>query len=128
MATGGGGGERRKIRSSDKIDKKSQKKKKKKKNKSKRTDIHICTYPTSNSFGPKLAHRFHHTPLLINDILNPIRPPRRNENMRCPAINPAIQLIRFVNAESPRILDSAAVAVFVAIFAVDGRVDFGEER
>lgn len=89
--------------------------------------IVIGTYPTSNPFGPKLVHSFHHTPLLISDILNPIRLARRNENMRCPAINPPIQFIRFVNAEGPRILDRAAITVLVALFAVDGRVDFGEE-
>lgn len=61
---------------------------KQKKTQKQKTDI--CTYPTSNPLGPKLAHGLHHTPLLVNDLLNPICPPRRNENMCRPSINPAI--------------------------------------
>lgn len=53
-------------------------------------NISETTYPTSNPLRPKLAHGLHHTPLLINDILNPIRPPRRDKNMCPPPINLAV--------------------------------------
>lgn len=72
--------------------------------------------------------RFHHTPLLITHIPDPIRLAGRYEHVRSESIDASVQLLVFVNLEPFRVLDLARLAVVVAVFAIDRRVHFGEDE
>lgn len=74
-----------------------------------------------------IPNRLHHTPLLITDIFNPIRLPRRHEHMCSESVHASVQLLFFVNFEASWVLDLACLAVVVAIFAIDCRVHFRED-
>ena len=89
--------------------------------------IRKITYPVIR-LNPTIPHRLHHTPLLILNIPYPIHLARRDDHVRCPPLDMAIQLLILVDLELGRVMDRAGFAVVEAVFSVDGGVDFREER
>ena len=71
---------------------------------------------------------FHHAAFLVLHILYPVGFPRCYQHMRIPAFDVAIQLVILFDLESSGILDVAAFAVMITVFAVDGRIDLRKER
>ena len=76
---------------------------------------------------PAIPDRLHDTPLLVRNIPQPIRFPSCDKHMRRPAVDVTVQFLLFIDGELCGIADAAALAVVVAVFPVDTRVDFGEE-
>jgi hypothetical protein len=84
------------------------------------------TYPVTRT-QTTLVNSLHHTPLLIGNISHPVRLARGHEDVRGPPLHIAIQLVRQVNVESGRVVNSAAGAVLFAVLAIDRRVYLGEQ-
>ena len=75
-----------------------------------------------------IPDRFHHTPFLIAHILDPIGLSSGHEHMRSESIYVSVQFLVLVDFEAFRVLDLACLAIVVAVFAIDGRVHFGEDE
>lgn len=83
-------------------------------------------YPVAG-FDAAIPDRFHHAAFFVRDVADPVRLSRGHEHVRCPAFDVAVEFFILVDFEFGRVFDGAAFAVVVTIFAVNGRVDFGEE-
>lgn len=75
-----------------------------------------------------IPHSLHHTPLLITNMLNPIRLPRGNKHMRSPAIDLSIKLLIMIDLPSFREFNLAGLAIVITIFAVNCWVDFRKDE
>lgn len=73
------------------------------------------------------CQRLHQTAPLVGDVPDPVGLARRNQQVRAPTLDVPVQVVFFVNGPLGWILHLACVAVVVAILAVGGRVDFGED-
>lgn len=83
-------------------------------------------YPIRRCFAI-FTNRLHHAPFFVLNIPHPVRFAGCHQDMGRPSMHMTVQPVIFLDFEFRRILDRAAFAVAVAIFAVDGRVDFEEE-
>lgn len=84
-----------------------------------------ATYPVRRSLGA--GNRLHDAALLVGHVAHPVRLARRDQDVCAPPLDEPVQLVILVDLEPLGVLHRAAVAVAVAVLAVDGLVDDREQ-
>jgi hypothetical protein len=75
-----------------------------------------------------LVHRLHNAAFLVCNIADPICLSCRNDQMRAPALNVAVQFLSFIYLKLSRVLNCAGAAVVQAVVTICGGVGGGKER